>query len=154
MLEIERKFIVTQPPADLTQYPCTEITQGYITTGDGDAELRLRKEQSRHYLTIKRGSGLQREEFQVELTGEQFALLWPAAEGRKICKLRYKIPCDDALIELDVYHDNLEGLLTAEVEFASAQAAQAFAAPAWFGREVTNIERYKNSQLARFGLPG
>jgi adenylate cyclase len=56
-------------------------------------------------------------------------------------------------IELDVYGGDLEGLVVAEVEFASEEDADAFDPPAWLGREVTDDPRYKNQRLARDGAP-
>jgi CYTH domain-containing protein len=52
-----------------------------------------------------------------------------------------------------VYSGALTGLMVAEVEFPSEEAARAFVPPAWFGREVTNDSRYKNRRLATEGLP-
>jgi adenylate cyclase len=39
------------------------------------------------------------------------------------------------------------------VEFDSEAAADAFAPPAWLGRDVTEDGRYKNQRLARDGAP-
>jgi CYTH domain-containing protein len=52
-----------------------------------------------------------------------------------------------------VYEEALAGLLVAEVEFPSEDAARAFRPPAWFGREVTGNPAYLNQTLARGGLP-
>ena len=57
------------------------------------------------------------------------------------------------MLELDVYHGRLEGLLTAEVEFDAVAAASAFVPPDWLGRDVTDDPRYKNKKLATDGLP-
>jgi adenylate cyclase len=69
-------------------------------------------------------------------------------------KTRYEIPASDGLlIELDVYAGQLEGLITAEVEFSSDAEAERFLAPDWLGREVTEDAAYKNRRLASDGLP-
>ena len=47
----------------------------------------------------------------------------------------------------------LAGLWTVEVEFDSAQAAQDFRPPAWFGAEVTDVDGWSNAALARHGRP-
>ena len=59
----------------------------------------------------------------------------------------------DLVIELDVYSGALTGLLVAEVEFGSEEAAGTFEPPAWFGTEVTDDARFKNQQLASVGAP-
>ena len=51
-------------------------------------------------------------------------------------------------IELDIYHDEFEGLVTAEIEFSSEEAAEAFKAPLWFAEDVSLRPEYKNSYLA------
>ncbi len=56
-------------------------------------------------------------------------------------------------MEVDVYHGELAGLVTAECEFASPEESRRFVPPDWFGREVTNDPAYKNQSLAVRGRP-
>ena len=64
------------------------------------------------------------------------------------------IPADGGLaIELDVYAGDLDGLMTAEVEFGSEEEADAFDPPPWIGTDVTGDARYSNQSLAVRGLP-
>lgn len=153
-MEIERKFLVASLPADLASHGCDAIQQGYIAIGADGSEARLRRVGERLLLTVKRGGGLAREETEVALSAEQFERLWPASAGRRVEKTRYRIPAEDGLvIELDLYAGALEGLLVAEVEFADLEAAARFSAPAWFAREVTDDDAYKNRRLAVDGMP-
>ena len=55
--------------------------------------------------------------------------------------------------ELDLYDGSLEGHQLVEVEFDDDDAADDFEPPDWFGREVTEDNRYTNSSLARYGWP-
>ena len=74
--------------------------------------------------------------------------------GTQIKKSRYKIPAENDLVyELDIYHDNLDGLMVVEVEFANEELANNFVKPNWFGREVTDNKDYKNASLAKKGMP-
>jgi hypothetical protein len=67
---------------------------------------------------------------QIEVEAERFERLWPLTEGRRIEKTRYEIPASDGLvIELNVHTGDLEGLVVAEVEFDSKEAADAFVQP-------------------------
>jgi hypothetical protein len=50
--------------------------------------------------------------------------------------------------------NKLEPLVLAEVEFRSKRQARVFTPPSWFGRDVTDDERYTGSCLARYGLDG
>ena len=69
-------------------------------------------------------------------------------EGR-VCKTRYYIPYASYLWEVDVFHEELEGLVIAEVELPSLDAQPSL--PSWVGEEVTGDIRYYNSALARVG---
>lgn len=152
-LEIERKFLVTQPPARLDTHPSREIDQGYLALTDDGVEVRIRRYGGSTFLTIKSGGERARLEEEIEIDERRFRSLWPLTDGRRIRKTRYLIPEGASLIiELDVYHGRLAGLMTAEVEFESPEAAVAFDPPAWIGDEVTDDARYKNKHLAIDGL--
>jgi CYTH domain-containing protein len=150
-MEVERKFLVPDPP-DLDGTEWDEIEQGYLTLG-ADGEVRLRRKADHRLLTAKRGSGLSREEAEVELDREDFDELWPLTEGRRLRKRRHLIPHGERELELDVYEGDLEGLVVAEIEFASEEDARAFEPPGWIGEEVTGDERYLNETLATRGKP-
>jgi CYTH domain-containing protein len=152
-MEIERKFLVAEPPADLGERDQVEFAQGYLAVGEDGSEVRLRRAGERLWLTVKRGAGMVRGEFEVALSAEQFDVLWPATEGRRLVKTRHAIPLGELNIEFDVYAGGLAGLMVAEVEFPSVQAAREFLPPPWFGDEVTDDPRFKNRRLAERGLP-
>jgi adenylate cyclase len=153
-IEIERKFLVPDPPADLDRHPSTSIEQGYLAIAGDGTEVRIRRRDGSAALTVKSGGGRSRVEEEIELDAQRFERLWPLTDGRRIEKTRYEIPAGEGLtVELDVYDGALAGLVVAEVEFDSEQAADAFAAPDWMGREVTDDERYKNQRLACEGRP-
>jgi CYTH domain-containing protein len=116
--------------------------------------VRVRRRAGKAWLTVKSGAGRVRVEEEIEIEADRFERLWPLTEGLRIEKTRYEIDGDDGLlIELDVYTGALEGLVVAEVEFDSEEAAEAFAPPGWMGDDVTEDVRYKNQLLARDGAP-
>ena len=151
--EIERKFLVKELPADLENYLHNEIIQGYLIVTDNYIEVRIRKKGDKYFETVKAGSGLVRKESEKEITKEVFWDHWPLTEGKRVEKVRYDIEYEDVLIELDIYSGDLEGLVVAEVEFASEEESVSFVPPSWFGKEVTHDERYKNKNLALHGKP-
>jgi adenylate cyclase len=153
-IEIERKFLVVEPPADLERWPSTAIDQGYLAITDDRPEVRIRRRDGQAWLTVKSGGGRVRVEEEIEIDADRFDRLWPLTEGLRIEKTRYEIDAGDGrVIELDVYGGGLDGLITAEVEFDSEEAAEAFAPPPWLGDDVTEDVRYKNQRLARDGAP-
>lgn len=153
-MEIERKYLVAQLPADYDTYPSSHIEQGYLNT---DPVVRVRKEDGTYYLTYKGKGLLAREEYNLPLTEEAYRHLIQKADGIVLTKRRYKIPLDGRYpdgkvlpltIELDVFEGAYAGLLLAEVEFPSVDAAESFIPPAWFGRDVTFSGKYQNSRLS------
>ncbi len=150
-MEVERKFRLKRPP-DLSGSDSDPIEQGYLAVG-ADGEVRLRNKGERMLLTVKRGAGLSRGEAEVEITPEQFDVLWPLTEGRRLRKRRHVLPHDGLEIEVDVYEGELEGLIVAEVEFGSEKEARAFEPPDWLGDDVTGDERFLNENLAVHGAP-
>ncbi len=145
--EVERKFIIESIPKDLDKFKHYNILQGYITSSES-SDVRVRREGGTYLITVKRGSGIERNETEVKLSEEQFNELWNAVEN-KIEKTRYEIPIDRFTSYIDIYHDKLEGLVVGEVEFISLQEARSFKAPEWFGADVTDIEYYKNKNLGK-----
>lgn len=144
--EIERKFLVDELPFDPETYPFVSIEQGYLALEPKGQEVRLRKKGAGYYLTVKSQGTLVREEYEVELSQEQFEVLWAGTTGRRLQKDRYLFEA----FELDIYKGNLEGLIVAEIEFADAQEAQSFQSPNWLGQEVTHINFLKNRNLLQF----
>ena len=148
-LEIERKFLLGDLPPGYERHPHELIRQGYAADG-----LRFRQRGDTWFETRKIGAGMVLEEHEREIGRDEFEAAWPATEGRRLEKTRTEVPLGDGLIaEVDVFLGALEGLRYVEVEFDDEVAARSFVPPAWFGREVTDDFRYRNSALARNGLP-
>jgi adenylate cyclase len=152
-VEIERKFLVREPPGDLGDWDATSIEQGYLAITD-DVEVRVRRRDAQATLTIKSSPARRRVEEELEIGERRFASLWPLTEGRRVVKARYtREAAPGVVLELDVYAGDLEGLMTLEVEFADEAAAEAFTPPPWAGPEVTGDPRYANQALATAGRP-
>lgn len=149
-MEIERKYLVRKLPENLEQYNKKKIAQGYLCT---EPVVRIRRSNNDYYMTYK-GDGLMvREEYNLPLTQEAYEHLRPKIDGLLIAKTRYLIPLDGKLTaELDVFEEDLNGLVIVEVEFNTVEEANAFHAPDWFGEDVTNSGKYHNSYLSQHGL--
>lgn len=147
-MEIERKFLITQLPENLNQYPCLAIEQGYLCTAP---VVRIRKQDNDYFLTYKSDGLMAREEYNLPLTAESYAHLRAKADGLLITKKRYCIPLSPYTIELDIFEGALAPLVLAEVEFPSEEEANAFTPPEWFGTDVTYSGKYHNSYMSRHG---
>jgi CYTH domain-containing protein len=113
--------------------------------------VRVRARGGDHLLTVKGGQGAVRTEVTVPVSPEQFDDLWTLTKRRRIRKQRWVLPHDsqaEVEVEVDRFEAELDGLVIAEVEFASQDASRRFTPPPWFGPEVTDDDRYRNAALA------
>ncbi len=153
-MEIERKYRITRLPEGYGDCPHTEIEQAYLCT---EPVVRIRRDGTDYYLTYKSKGLLCREEYNLPLTKEAYEHLLTKADGIVLSKTRYRIPLGDTglTIELDIFHGTYDGLMLAEVEFATREEALSFTPPEWFGEDVTFSGQYQNSRLSKgVSLPG
>lgn len=161
-MEIERKWLVNRKdvPYDLDALEAYGIEQAYVSF---HPTVRVRAYTDKagaetFVLTVKTGSkspdGLAREEFELPIDREGYETLLAKAEGSVIRKTRYLVHRADGLLEeIDVFHGALEGLCYLEIEFPTVEAARAFESPDWTARDVTSEKRFRNSALAKHGMP-
>ena len=122
--EIERKFLVPAVPSSLELGSGARLRQGYLAI-DGPVEVRVRRSGDAAVLTVKAGSGLARTEVErdADRGGGRRALARdrgsPRGEGA-VPRSRCRRATSSSV---DVYEGALDGLVTAEVEFADADAA-------------------------------
>lgn len=149
-IEIERKFLVKEIPANLDAYKKIEIIQGYLNT---NPVVRVRKENDEYVLTYKGSGLLAHSEYNLPLNMESFDSLIKKCDGIIISKTRYKIPIQSGFVaELDIFKNNLSGLVLVEVEFDSVDDANAFTPPNWFGEDVTSDKHFHNSYISKYGF--
>ncbi|MBP5159416.1 MAG: CYTH domain-containing protein [Lachnospiraceae bacterium] len=152
-MEIERKYLVKEMPKNLASYCCHHIEQGYLCA---HPTVRVRRRDENYILTYKANRSAEftstaicNEEVENPLTAEAYAHLMTKIDNNPVTKRRYVIPLGGGLkAELDVFEGRLEGLRFVEVEFPSAEAADSFEKPEWFGREVTGDKRFRNTYLS------
>src|SRR5438132_11612678 len=147
--EIERKFLIKRLPVKILRSRHFSIGQGYLANEPRGRHVRLRKKGKTAFLTFKVGRGTSREEREIRLSPQQFAMLWPATRGRRLRKTRYEIPWKKLKIEVDIYRGRNHGLVVAEVELPNYARCRPFKPPRWFGRAITGRKRYSNVRLAR-----
>ena len=151
-MEIERRFLVKDLSSlDLSQYKCKRIIQDYLYK-DKFTAIRKRKtvldDNVSFTYTIKtRKIGISVNELENEISEEEYKNLKVHPNFNHIDKTRYIIPYIDNLnIELDVFNDNFDGIIFAEIEFKSEEQANSVKLPEWFGPEITN--KLTNSDMA------
>jgi CYTH domain-containing protein len=157
-LEIERTYLLARLP-DLPP-SCTQlrIEQGYLPDPEprGDEQIlegRIRRTvypdgRVKCTHTIKRGTGLVRTEEEREIDVAEFEQHWSATEGRRLRKIRHKVPVGARTWEVDQFLD--VELVMAEIELESAE--EQVELPAWLAdcvlEDVTETPAYRNFNLA------
>lgn len=145
--EIERRFLVHDKKV-LRNLIGVDLIQGYIA---GDMTIRVRIDEFNSYLTLKGPKkNWKCDEFEYEIPQSDAEELIKKYCKTKLSKTRYKIHHGDLVIEVDVFKDNLKGLIIAEVELPTEDTE--FEIPSWFGREITSDHNYSNVRLAARGL--
>ena len=130
-VEIERKFVVAEPPPGLAEHPGQRIEQGYLAIAPDGVEVRVRRRDGQATLTVKSGPGHVRTEEELAIDDRRFESLWGLTEGRRVSKTRHELPLEDGLTaELDVYDGAHGGLLIVEIEFRVARGERAVRAAA------------------------
>ncbi len=171
-IEIEKKFLVKELPADLDKYPFHSIEQGYLNVHPA---IRVRKEDDRYYMTYKGTDdsyeGIGKVEYNLPLNKESYDHLIAKSDGNVITKKRYLIPLNEnafseeylsshselsnafsqgrIIIELDVFEGAFDGRILAEVEFPDEDSAANYQSAEWFAQDVTGDLRYSNSTMSR-----
>lgn len=143
--EIERKFLV-EGDAWRALASGTRFRQGYLSTVK-ERTVRVRTVGGKGYLTVKGLTvGATRVEYEYEVpAADADEMLDALCEQPIIEKLRYRIPLDGMVWEIDEFEGVNRGLIVAEVELSSE--AQTFARPDWIGEEIADDPRYFNSNL-------
>lgn len=150
--EIERKFLIKKIPININKYPSERILQWFFKD-ENNKTIRIRKiitkNKSEYFQTIKKWHWLIRKENEVNLSKKQFDEMWENVWNRYLEKTRYIIPYEKKEIEMDVYENKLEWLVTAEVEFGTIIESKNFIVPTWFYKDITDDRNFTNANLAK-----
>jgi len=144
--EIERKFLINQQKWDSLNKPAGKLfRQGYLLT-DKNKTVRVRATETKGFLTIKGQTvGASRLEYEYEIPLDEAVELLDHFSQAELSKTRYEIAFEGKMWEVDVFWGQNEGLIVAEIELESE--TETFNLPDWVSNEVTEQEKYYNSNL-------
>ena len=146
-IEIERKFLVINDLWKAGADNGTDFKQGYLTKA-GSCSVRVRKEGEQANLNIKSAEmGIQRQEFEYPIPADEADELLDLFCPQTVSKRRYEVDFAGKTWEVDVFEQDNQGLIIAEIELSSAD--ETFEHPPWIGNEVSDEARYYNNELAR-----
>jgi len=158
-LEIERKFLVDPKNDELQSIfrkaeKMVIINQGYLSI-DKDRTVRIRHVATidssipyEAFITIKgRTIRISRPEFEYPIDPvDALKMLDHMCLANPILKYRYHYTHTDGhLWEIDVFYNQNEGLIVAEIELDDEK--ETFELPSWVTSEVSDKKEYSNSNL-------
>jgi len=141
-LEIEKRFLVKSLP-NLDGVESKKTVDIYFPEVVEHAVLRARHQGEQYELTKKTrnktDNGYVMLEQTIDLSEKEFNFLYTCSQ-RRIEKVRYYVPYQTVIIEIDIFEHRLKGLILAEIEFDTEDELLAFKAPKWLGKEINDID--------------
>lgn len=151
-IEIERKFLLAGDGWRALVRRSERMAQGYLVgaralrDGTAKASVRVRCAGEQAWLNIKAARlGVERAEYEVPLPpADAEEMLATLCDG-VLEKVRHHVTVDGMLFEIDEFLGDNAGLVVAEIELPTVDAA--YPRPVWLGREVSALARYYNVNL-------
>jgi CYTH domain-containing protein len=152
--ELERRFLVERLPEGIEQEDGWRITDRYIK----NTQLRLRRLEPIHageaILKLGQKHVPSPPDFgrmtitNIYLSPAEYAVL-AILEAHELRKRRYSLDHNDRPFSIDVFENELSGLIVAETSFeTAAEMDQQFDLPSWARAEVTQDGRFTGGALA------
>ena len=142
MLELEKTYLVKTLPS-LEGLHRKEIHDIYFPVQSEHPTLRVRKNGDTFEMTkkdpVRDGDASAHIEHTIHLTKTEFEAI-RNVEGKGVRKWRYYYPYDDLTGEIDVFQDDLTGLILADFEFQTEEEKDVFIMPDFCLAEVTQEE--------------
>ncbi len=140
MIELERTFLARKIPDGLKDCKFREIIDIYIPKEEDHPILRIRKNGNKFEITKKqpvegRDSSKQTEDT-IILTEKEFNA-FSKLDGKRLHKLRYYYDYNGRIAEVDVFLDDLKGLVLVDFEFESEEEKDNFKIPDFCLADVT-----------------
>ncbi|MCR4261220.1 MAG: hypothetical protein NUV96_02740 [Candidatus Colwellbacteria bacterium] len=150
-IEYEKTYLAKEIPEGLSSCKFVEIADIYIPKSASHPHLRIRKFGDRYEITkkepVKGDDSSEQLENTILLTKEEFEDM-AVIEGQRFRKLRYYYEYKDRSLEVDVFKDDLEGLVIVDVEFSNREEMGNFEMPSFCLADVTQEVVIAGGKLA------
>ena len=139
-LERERTFLAKELPQEIKTTKPTRIVDIYIPDTPAHSHLRLKQNGKTYEITKKTsvaaGDASEHIKQTIPLTEEEFAAL-SRCSAKRIAKDRYRVVIDGILAEIDVFIEDLAGLVLIDFEFDTEDEKDNFIPPSIALADVT-----------------
>ena len=139
-LERERTFLAKELPQEIKTTEPTRIVDIYIPDTPAHSHLRLRQNGKTYEITKKTsvaaGDASEHIKQTIPLTEEEFAAL-SRCSAKRVAKDRYRVVIDGILAEIDVFIEDLAGLVLIDFEFDTEDEKDNFIPPSIALADVT-----------------
>lgn len=143
MIELERTFLAKHLPAGLKECKYKEVYDIYLPPNSRHPVLRIRKNGNKFEITKKepidpKDTSRMKEET-VNINEEEFNSI-KEINGKRLRKLRYYYKYGNHTAEVDVFQDDLKGLVIIDFEFNDENEKNAFKMPDFCLVDITQEE--------------
>lgn len=149
-IELEKTYLAKRLPEGLKSLPHMEIIDIYIPADEAHPCLRIRKRGDRFEITKKVPvNGIDasaQTEHTIKLTETEFNAL-STVKGKKARKIRYEYVHEGNKGEIDVFQDDLAGLVLVDFEFTDESKKEAFGKPEFCLIDVTQDKAFAGGML-------
>lgn len=143
--EIEHKYLVINDSYKKMATGHVAIRQGYLNRNP-DRTVRVRTLGHNGFLTVKsRNHGAKRLEFEYEIPYKDAEEILKLAEPGIVEKIRYIVPFEGLVWEVDEFLGSLSGVTVAEVELPDTEIS--YPKPPFIGEDITGNPAFYNSNL-------
>ncbi len=137
---MEKTFLLKFMPEEVGGCRSAEIIDIYIPGNVEHPILRIRKSGEKYEITkkepLKGNDSSEQGEITIPLSEKEFKEL-SLLKGKRFRKIRYYYPFKEVVAEIDVYKDDLEGLVIVDFEFKENKDKDNFKMPDFCLADIT-----------------
>ena len=150
-IETERTYLARELPKDIANSPSKLIVDVYYPASAPHPTLRVRQRGDTYEITKKTQvdavDASQQTEDTIPISAEEFAAL-TKNPGKRVAKMRYFYKYQGRVAEIDIFQEDLAGLVEVDFEFTSKDEFAAFTMPDFCLADVTQEEAFAGGVLA------
>ncbi len=149
-IELEKTYLAKYLPEGLKDCPSKEIKDIYVPETEAHPSLRIRKRGDKYEITKKvpvlGNDSSEQYEHTIILTNEEFSAL-EQVKGKVVRKIRHYYNYNGAQAEVDIFQDDLAGLVLVDFEFKKAEDKNNFEMPDFCLVDVTQDKHFAGGMI-------